>query len=202
MIPPSPPPPPQRRLPLADLAVLAGLLLLAGLAAANVLSNMQRSGMTPGFGFLGSQAGFDVSETLLRYSPQDSYARVVLAGVLNTLLLAAVSLVLATLAGLAVGLASVGPSRVGARLALLYVELLRNLPKLLILLVLFVAAVTGLPHVREALSLGPVHLSNRSLHFPLPVWDPAHALPLWAALAALPLARAVAGRLRLRRDRT
>ncbi|WP_158259926.1 amino acid ABC transporter permease [Phyllobacterium phragmitis] len=166
---------------MAIVAALAALLVL------NVLANMERAGIRPGFGFLSQTAGFDVSEALIAYAPEDSYARVILAGVLNTLFLSVVSLILATLVGLLIGLMSVGPSPVGRRLALWYVELFRNLPKLLILLVLFVAAVNGLPHVRQAISLGPVHLSNRSIYFPLPVWNGRQWMLIAAVLLGLAL---------------
>ena len=180
MIPPSPPPPASWKFSVRDALIAAGAVTLAGLAVWNVLQNMQGAGLAPGFAFLWQGAGFDVSETLVPYSPADPYARAILAGTLNTLFLAAVSLVLATVVGLIVGLMSVGPSPITRAVAGAYVELFRNLPKLLVLLVLFVAAVTGLPHVRQALSLGPVHLSNRSLLFPVPVLEPGHALVLAA----------------------
>ena len=183
MIPPSPAPRRPRTFPFGDAAV--ALLALAALALLswNVLRNMEAAGVAPGYGFLGQAAGFDVSEALIPYASDDPYLRVILVGVLNTLLLSAVSLVLATLVGLAVGLMSVGPSPIARRVAWAYVELFRNLPKLLILLVLFVVGVTGLPHVREAITFGPAALSNRSLHLPVPVWDMRH-LVVAAALAA------------------
>lgn len=183
MIPPSPPPAKTRTVPLWDIAIVAILLALAGVLVVNVLTNMALAGMQPGFGFLRQSAGFDVSEALISYGPGDPYARVILVGLLNTLFLATVCLVLASLIGLGVGLMSVGPSPVGRGLAMAYVETFRNLPKLLILLVLFVTAVSGLPHVRQAVSLGPLHLSNRSLVFPVPVWDARQLITL-AAFAA------------------
>ncbi|WP_171060941.1 ABC transporter permease subunit [Poseidonocella sp. HB161398] len=167
------------------LGVLAGLAL----AASNILRNMAAAGMAPSYGFLGQSAGFDVSEALIPYVSGDSYLRVIAVGVLNTLLLAAVSLVAATVVGVFVGLMSVSPSPVARAVARAYVEALRNFPKLLILLVLFVVAVTGLPHVREAVTLGPVVLSNRSLHLPVPVWD----LRLAVLAAALGLGAVAAG---------
>lgn len=183
MIPPSPAPRPKRTFPFGDAAVALMALAVLALLFWNVLRNMEAAGVTPGYGFLAQAAGFDVSESLIPYSADDTYLRVIVVGVLNTLLLAAVSLALATLVGLVVGLMSVGPSPIARSVAWGYVELFRNLPKLLILLVLFVGAVTGLPHVREAITLGPVALSNRSLHLPVPVWDGRH-LALLAALAA------------------
>lgn len=181
---------------MTDLLAALVLAAIVTLAVSNILANMSAAGVSPGFGFLFQEAGFDVSETLIPYQPGDSYARAIATGLANTVFLAAVCLVLATVIGVAVGLVSVGPSPAGRALALAYVELFRNLPKLLVLLVLYVVMVNGLPHVRQALSLGPVYLSNRSIVFPLPVlgsgsWVPAAAL---AAGSAVLLCRAFLGR--------
>ena len=180
MIPPSPPPPAEKHLHLSDIAVVGGLVLVLALAVFNVLANMEAAGVSPGFGFLVQEAGFDVSGSLIPYSPGDSYARVILVGLANTVFLAAVCLVLATVIGVVFGLVSVGPSPIGRALALAYVEVFRNLPKLLVLLILFVLAVNGLPHVREAISVGPFHLSNRSVNFPVVVSNQR----MWFAVAA------------------
>ncbi|SMP24084.1 ABC transporter permease subunit [Roseibium denhamense] len=191
MIPPSPPPPVKRRIRLSDVFVLSGIAVLLAFALANIQANMAAAGVHPGFGFLTKEAGFDVSETLIPYSPGSSYIRVILAGLANTVFLAGVCIILATVIGVLMGLVSVGPSPAGRWLAVAYVELFRNLPKLLVLLVLFVAAVNGLPHVREAMSAGPFHLSNRSLNFPVPLWDGKGWILLLALAAGLILPRLI-----------
>src|SRR5690606_18907812 len=106
------------------------------------------AGMEIDFSFLWLEAGFDVSESLIAYSPRDTYARVLLVGILNTLLAAAVVLVLASSLGLVVGVAMTSSNWLVRTLAHGYVELLRNLPKLLILIALYVMMVRYLPHVR------------------------------------------------------
>lgn len=182
MIPARKPPPSDLKLPIWDIAAALLLMGAALLVVQNILLNLEAKGLQPGFAFLWSEAGFDVSEALIPYSPSDSYARVVLTGFLNTVFLSIVSLVFATLVGLGVGLLSVGPSPIGRALASGFVELFRNLPKLLLLLVFFVVAVNGLPPVREAISLGPIHLSNRSLYLPTIV---LRAEQLWLVAALL-----------------
>lgn len=178
---PSLPPPEPRTVRIWDAVVLLIVLALAVLLVRNVLLNMENAGLQPGFGFLLDQAGFDVSESLIPYSPSDSYARVVLTGLINTIVLAAVSLFLATLIGVIGGLVSVGPSLAGRLLAAGYVELFRNLPKILVLLIFFVVAVNALPPVRQAISLGPIQISNRALYFPSLEWN----LALWVLMAAV-----------------
>ena len=156
-------------------------MALFALLVRNILLNMEQAGLQPGFAFLLTQAGFDVSESLIPYSPDDSYARVVLTGLLNTIVLAAVSLVLATALGVIGGLLSVGPSPVSRLLAIGYVELFRNLPKLLVLLIFFVVAVNSLPPVRQAIGLGPIWISNRALYLPALAWDPR----MWALIVSM-----------------
>lgn len=181
------PPAPERRLPIADLALLLVLLAVIVLAAFDIYSNMRAMGMQPGFGFLLQQAGFDLSESVIPYSADSSYLRAILAGLLNTMVVSAVSLVLASLVGLLVALASVSSSAPARCLALGYVELFRNLPKILILLVLFVLAVNGLPPVRQALALGPILISNRALYFPVIAADPRQLWLVAAMVVAIAL---------------
>ncbi len=181
MIPPRLPPPDRKILPVWDIFATAVVVLLIAFAVNNVITNMSLAGATPGFGFLWQNAGFDVSEALIPYSPENGYYRVIIVGLLNTLLLAVVSLVLATALGLLIGLMAVGPSPIGRIAASGYVEVFRNLPKLLILLILFVTAVNELPHVRSAVGFGGFYLSNRSLYFPTLVFTPQ----IWGVLASM-----------------
>ncbi|WP_420337869.1 ABC transporter permease subunit [Roseibium sp.] len=167
MIPPSSPPRVRNQIQATDILAAGLLVLVVVLAVLNIRHNLLAAGASPGFRFLFQEAGFDVSEALIPYSPGDDYWRVILVGVLNTLLLAVVCIILSTITGIGFGLLSVGPSPVGRGFALAYVDLFRNLPKLLILLVIYTVAVNWLPHVRDALSLGPFHLSNRALNFPV-----------------------------------
>lgn len=150
--------------------MLAGFALLGLLAARNLSANLAAAGMEIDFSFLWQEAGFDVSESLIAYTPRDTYARVLLVGILNTLIAAAVVLVLATGLGLVVGIAMTSSNWLVRTLAHGYVELLRNLPKLLILIALYVMMVRYLPHVRVAWT-GPFGaiLSNRGLFLPWPV---------------------------------
>ncbi|MFD1510519.1 amino acid ABC transporter permease [Lacimonas salitolerans] len=181
------PPPARRSAPdRLGYAIVGAILLGLSMLGVNIWLNMQAAGVTPGYGFLTQTAGFDLSESLIPYDAGDSYGRVILAGLLNTVFLAICGLVLATGLGVVMGLVSVTPSPAGRMIALLYVELFRNLPKILVLLVLYVVAVRGLPPVREALSIGPLHLTNRSIYMPV---IEADARQLWLLV---PVAVAVA----------
>ncbi|WP_165498094.1 amino acid ABC transporter permease [Siculibacillus lacustris] len=150
-------------------ALAVALLTLGYVAHLNITRNLAASGVSIDFGFLAREAGFDVSEQLIAYTPKDSYARVLLVGLLNTLLLAATTLVAATVVGLMVGVALTSRNWLLRTLARVYVELLRNLPKLLVILAIYVLMVRRLPLVRAAWPVpGGGFLSNRGLYLPWP----------------------------------
>ena len=193
------PPAVKRPFPVVDCLLGGGIVLAFVLIAINVRANMTAAGIQPGFGFLWQQAGFDLSESLIPYGAEDSYLRAILAGLVNTLFVSAVSLTLACVVGLAIGLVSVGPSPLARLLALAYVELFRNLPKILILLVLFVVAVNGLPAIRRAIALGPVLISNRAIYVPWLADDPRNGI--WLALSFLLVATMATLWIRLARRR-
>src|ERR1700709_213501 len=97
---------------------------------ANARANLQSQKITSGFGFLENTAGFDVSQNLIPYSGSDSYARVFLVGLLNTLLVSVIGIFFATLIGFIVALGRLSPNWLLSKIAPRYVELIRNLPLL------------------------------------------------------------------------
>ena len=149
----------------------AALIGLAVLAWRNAVANMQARGVPMGFGFWDETAGFDVNQTLIPYSALSTYGRAFWVGLLNTLLVGAVSIVLATPLGFAVGLARLAPNWLLSRLALVYVELTRNTPLLLQLFFWYNAVLKTLPSPRQSLSVaGVVFLNNRGLYLPRPIF--------------------------------
>jgi len=122
--------------------------------ALNVSANLENQRIATGFGFLTEPAGFDINQTLIAYREGDSYARVFLVGLLNTLLVAGVGIVFATVLGFLVGIARLSPNWLLARLATGYVELIRNLPLLFQIMFWYLAVLGALPHPRQSLSFG------------------------------------------------
>jgi len=177
----------------------AALIGLAVLAWRNAVANMQARGVPMGFGFWNETAGFDVNQTLIPYSALSTYGRAFWVGLLNTLLVGAVSIVLATPLGFAVGLARLAPNWLLSRIALVYVELTRNTPLLLQLFFWYNAVLKTLPSPRQSVSVaGVVFLNNRGLYLPRPIFNDGAGL-VGAALAlaaALMVTLAVAGRRR------
>ena len=134
----------------------------------NTSANLEARRIASGFGFLDREAGFAIGETFfLRYSAADTYARALTVGVLNTLSVALVGIVLATVLGTAIGLGRLSPNALVRGLGTGYVEFFRNVPLLVQLFFWYALITEGLPHPREALSPLPgVFLSNRGILFP------------------------------------
>jgi general L-amino acid transport system permease protein len=113
-----------------QLVLLAAASWLGYEFALNAKANLEAQNITGGFGFLDNTAGFNVNQSLIPYNESDSYGRVFLVGLLNTLLVSGVGIVLATILGFLVGIARLSPNWLVARIAGGYVELIRNLPLL------------------------------------------------------------------------
>lgn len=165
---------------------------------ANVRSNLEAQRIAAGFGFLTNNAGFDVNQTLIPYSGSDSYARVFLVGLLNTLLVAVIGIFFATVIGFLVALGRLSPNWLLSRISGAYVELLRNIPLLFQILFWYLAVLGALPAPRQSISLfGIVFLSNRGLVVPTPIPHPgleAVAIALLIATATSLLLRFYARR--------
>jgi general L-amino acid transport system permease protein len=172
--------------------VVGAVVALGWYLVHNTLTNLAARGIATGFDFLGREAGFDIGESPIPYSPADTYAHALVVGLLNTLEIAVFGIALATVIGLAVGIGRLSGNWLVARLATLYVEGVRNVP-LLLQLFLWYGVVTALPGPRQALNPLPgVFLSNRGLKVPVPE---AHPLYPWL-LAALAVGLVAAWALR------
>lgn len=168
-----------------QIAVVAGVLALGGYLVHNTLANLAARGVATGLGFLGREAGFDIGEGLVPYSAADTYLMALLVGLLNTLKVAVLGIVLASVLGLVMGIARLSSNWLVARLATLYVEGVRNVPLLLQLFVWY-GLVTALPVPRQAVEVGlGVFLSNRGLKLPVPLWDPSYGVAAGALVLAL-----------------
>jgi general L-amino acid transport system permease protein len=152
--------------------VFQALLLVALLALAieivlNTAANLEKQNIASGFGFLSRTAGFDVSQTLVPYTSKSTYGQAFLVGLANTLVVAGLGIALASALGFTIGIARLSPNLLVAKLALVYVEIVRNIPLLLQLLVWYVAVLRALPMPQESRAfLGAVHFDVRGLHLP------------------------------------
>ncbi|WP_035660320.1 ABC transporter permease subunit [Bradyrhizobium sp. STM 3809] len=140
---------------------------------ANARSNLAAQRITSGFGFLNNTAGFDVNQALISYTGSDSYSRVLVVGILNTLLVSVIGIVMATILGFLVALGRLSPNALLSRVSGAYVELIRNLPLLFQILFWYLAVLAALPGPRQSISLfSTFFLNNRGFIVPRPIEEP------------------------------
>ncbi|ARQ01848.1 amino acid ABC transporter permease [Pseudorhodoplanes sinuspersici] len=143
-------------------------------AITNAADNLARARIASGFDFWNSTAGFDISQTLIPYTTQSTYGRAFWVGLLNTLLVASLGIVFATIIGFAIGILQLSKNVLVSRLAAAYVEIIRNLPLLLQLLFWYNAVLKALPNLRESITIpGGAVLNNRGLFLPRPIFGGA-----------------------------
>ena len=156
-----------------QLTFVMALIWIGYEIAANARANLETQHITSGFSFLKNTAGFDVSQTLIPYSGSDSYIRVFLVGLLNTLLVSVIGICFATFIGFVVALGRLSPNWLVSRVAGGYVEGVRNLPLLFQILFWYLAVLAALPAPRQSISLmGIIFLNNRGLILPTPIAEP------------------------------
>ena len=178
--------------------VLAVLLIAAAAAYlwSNTLSNMRARGIQSGFDFITQPAGFAIGESIIPFDSAESYGKAYLVGLSNTLRVALVGIVLATVLGTLVGVGRLSRNLLVRSLCGAYVEITRNVPLLLQLFIWYFALTEFLPTIEEALHPGPgLFFSKNGLQFPLPVWEGGHwgtVLGLLAGIAVLVVWRRVA----------
>ena len=182
MIPPRPTPPPQRgsfslrskhfRSVVYQVLAVTIVALLVWLLVSNTLANMRTRGIQSGFDFLFQPAGFDIGEGWLNYDSASSYWKAFLVGIVNTLRVAVPGCILATLLGTLLGIARFSGNAMLRGISRAYVEMFRNIPLLLQLLMWYLLFIEYLPLPAEALNIGKlVFLSKNGLSFPFLTWD-------------------------------
>ncbi|HET6379718.1 MAG TPA: ABC transporter permease subunit [candidate division Zixibacteria bacterium] len=177
----------------SQVAVLVVVAAGLGLLTSNLLTNMAARNLTFDYGFVGARAGFEIGDSPVPYSADDTYAQAFLVGILNTVLVAVVGIILATILGVIVGVARLSPNWLLARVAAGYVEVIRNTPLLLQLFVIYFVVLFQLPSVQESIALpGSIFLNQRGLFVPSPQRAPTF-LP-WLTIVAVVLLLAIVGR--------
>ena len=146
------------------------IVLCVGYLAHNTQTNMRERGIQSGFDFLNSSAGFDIGESLFAFDSGENYWHAYLIGFTNTLRVAITGLILTTILGTLIGVGRFSRNALVRGLCVCYVELFRNIPVLLQLLMWYLMFTEVLPDSANPLVLGPLYLSKGGLNFPIPVW--------------------------------
>ncbi|WLI30468.1 amino acid ABC transporter permease [Pseudomonas rhodesiae] len=167
---------PKQKLSFSDPKVRAWLFQIITIVAVvslgwylfnNTQTNLQHRGITSGFDFLERSAGFGIAQHLIDYTESDSYARVFVIGLLNTLLVTFIGVILATLLGFIIGVARLSSNWMINKLATVYVEVFRNIPPLLQILFWYFAVFLTMPGPRKSHNFGDTFfVSSRGLNMP------------------------------------
>jgi general L-amino acid transport system permease protein len=187
-----------------QIAIVVAIGVVADGAIYDAVQNLAKAHIASGFGFWNNTAGFDISQTLIAYSASAStFGRAFWVGLLNTLLVAAIAIVLATILGFVIGIARLSRNWLVASLAGFYVELIRNVPLLLQLYFWYNAVLKSLPELRGSVALpGGGILNNRGLFLPRPEFAPQFSIVLIALAIGVAAATALHVFANHRHDRT
>ncbi|HEX9701444.1 MAG TPA: ABC transporter permease subunit, partial [Rhodospirillales bacterium] len=152
----------------------------------NAVLNLAALGKTFSFDFLNEPAAYDINQRLIEYTSQSSHFRAMLVGILNTALVAVFGVVTATILGFLLGIIRLSRNWIASRLVYCFIELTRNVPVLLHILLIHGIIINVLPIPREALNVGQTaFLSNRGLTIPEPVFGPGFSLTVIALFVAV-----------------
>ena len=184
-----------RRYRSTTIQVFAFMLIMLGLTelSINVVQNLQALGKDFNFGFLLNRAGYDINQRLIHYTNDSTHGRAAIIGVLNTLLVAFLGCVLATIIGVIAGVLRLSKNWIIARLMAVYVEGFRNVPLLLWILVIFAVMTEATPQPRDFREGGDasmilfdsIAITNRGIFIPRPIWGEGSTLLVAVFVASL-----------------
>ena len=151
----------------------------------NTIDNLSARGISSGFGFLDRRAGFDISQALISFSADSTFSRALTVGFINTVLVAVIGIVTATILGFLIGIGRLSRNWLIAKICTVYVELFRNLPPLLVIFFWYLGVLSALPAVRESYDLPfGTFLNSRGFFIPRPIFGEG----AWLIPAALVVA--------------
>ncbi len=177
---------------IAQVAFVLAVFLAFRFFYTNMITALAQRGLLPSFYFLRLTAGFDIGEKAIEYSRAHTYARAFLVGIINTLVVSFWGILFATIIGVIVGLARLSRNFVIRTLATIYVEGLRNIPLLVLLVFWYTGVFLKFPPLRKAKVLwNAVYLSNRGVVIPWPTPTALWSTYVWVLVAGLVAAVAV-----------
>ncbi|MFV0492374.1 MAG: amino acid ABC transporter permease [Pseudorhodobacter sp.] len=162
-----------------QIVVLFALMAAAAWLIDNTIANLHALGKDFNFSFLGVRAGYDINQRLVEYTNDSTHARALLVGLLNTLVLAIISCLTATIVGVFAGVLRLSNNWIVSRLMAIYVEGFRNVPLLLWILVFFAVMTESMPPpsafrgenpASSMLFFDTIAITNRGIYFPGPLF--------------------------------
>jgi general L-amino acid transport system permease protein len=159
----------------------------------NLIQNLRAAGLNISYSFLGSPAGYDINQTLIEYDSQSSHASAAVVGILNTLLVAFLACVTATVFGVLAGVLRLSNNWLVSKLMAVYVEIFRNIPVLIWIIIIFTIMTAVMPAPRDFRGDNPeatmlfdaFAVTNRGIYIPAPVWGPGSIVVVLTFLASI-----------------
>jgi general L-amino acid transport system permease protein len=152
----------------------------------NTLANLDKRGISTGFGFLSLKAGFGILQSLIPFDESYTFGRTFLVGLLNTILVSGLGIIFATLIGFTVGVARLSNNWLIAKMATVYIETFRNIPLLLQIFFWYFAVLRTLPSPRQSWSASEVVFLNiRGLYIPEPLFGAGFHIVTWIFVFAI-----------------
>jgi general L-amino acid transport system permease protein len=172
---------PENRAIIYQVIALAGIFIFTYFILNNMFINIEKRGINTGFDFLGSEAGFGILQSLIPYQESDTYGKVFIVGLLNTILVSAIGIFFATIIGLLVGIGRLSKNWMVSKLSMVYVETFRNIPILLQILFWYNVVLASLPSPKQSISFfDSIFFNNRGLYIPKPLLESGF---IWVAIA-------------------
>jgi len=175
---------PKKRSLLFQVLLLSVLGFFFYTVVSNTLNNLEQRGITTGFDFLTQTAGFGISQTLVEYTEESTYGMTFVVGLLNTILVAVMGIIAATILGFTMGVARLSDNWLISKIAATYIEIFRNIPLLLQIFFWYFAVLRTLPHPRQSMEFLGSFLNNRGLIIPSPVAEDGFGIVFAAFLVA------------------
>lgn len=155
----------------------------------NTVENLRRANISSGFGFLGRRSGFDVSQALIDFTADSTFGRAMVVGLLNTVLVAVCGIVTATVIGFIIGVGRLSGNWLIAKICMIYVEVFRNIPPLLVIFFWYLGVLSVLPAPRDSIELPfTSYLNSRGFFLPRAIWEEGAWLIVFAFLLAIVMA--------------
>ena len=186
-----------------QIVVFVVLVLAVGWIVNNTIDNLRRANISSGYAFLSSRAGFDIAVALVPFSSDSTFGRALVVGFLNTLMVAAVGIVTATIVGFLIGVGRLSKNWLISRICTVYVEVFRNIPPLLVIFFWYLGVLSVLPLPRDSIEL-PFYsyLNSRGFFFPRAIWAEGAWLIALALVVGIAMSWFVARRARARQMAT
>ena len=168
-----------------QLLLVLGVALFIAFIVVNTKANLERAGLSAGYGFLWDTSAFDINQRLISYDSTNTYGRAFIVGGLNTVLVASMGIVAATIIGFVAGVLRLSRNFLVSRIVTVYVEFTRNVP-LLLQIIFWWVILLALPRVRDSIQIaGAVYLNNRGVRMPAPVFEEGAVVLLIAVIVGV-----------------